>query len=63
MHLSRQTLLERGRDEWHSDIWGKVMEYVFSGQRPSTGTGKVIQRLRREKKNKIEREKASNKIS
>ena len=26
----------------------------FSGQRPSTGTGKVIQRLRREKRNKIE---------
>ena len=25
----------------------------FSGQRPSTGTGKVIQRLRREKRNKI----------
>ena len=27
----------------------------FSGQRPSTGTGKVIQRLRREKKKKTEK--------
>ena len=35
----------------------------FSGQRPSTGTCKVIQRLRREKRKKIEGEKASNKIS
>ena len=26
----------------------------FLGQRPSTGTGKVIQRLRREKRKKIE---------
>ena len=44
----------------HRTEWNGI---CFSGQRPSTGTCKVIQRLRREKRKKIEGEKASNKIS
>ena len=33
------------------NVWNGI---CFSGQRPSTGTGKVIQRLKREKRKKIE---------
>ena len=58
---SKGKKMNQSRDSWETEAGIRI---CFSGQRPSAGTGKVIQHRRREKRSKTEqKKKPSNKIS